>query len=81
MQQTFIGIRTQFENACPLKTFGKTLFYLFIFLCNIGLINHSIKLDTKIIWALEIDLVKLFESSVKTANVAAPDVKIIRHDT
>ena len=50
-------------------------------MCNIGIENHPIKLDIKTICTLEIDLAKLFESNVKVANVAAPDAKIILHDT
>ena len=47
------------------------------FLCDIGLVNHSIKLDTNIFCTLETDLTKMFESNVKAANDAAPDTKII----
>ena len=47
------------------------------FLCNIGLVNHTRKADTKIICTLETDLAKLFESNV---SVAAPDAKIRQHD-
>ena len=45
------------------------------FLCYIGLVNHPIKLDTKTICTLETNLVKLFESIVKVANIRAPNKK------
>lgn len=50
------------------------------FLCNIGLVNHQVKLDTKIICTLETDLLKLFESGKKVKSIAGPDAKIIWDD-
>lgn len=56
------------QNTCrvPLK-----------FLTNIGLVNHPIKFDTKIICTLETDLKKVFESNKQVATVTAPDAQII----
>ena len=39
-------------------------------LCNIGLVNHPIKLDTKIFSTLQPDLAKLLESNLNIANIA-----------
>ena len=55
------------------NTYRIPLRYLF----DIRLINHPIKLDTKLICTLETDLTKLLKSNVKVANVAASDTKII----
>lgn len=50
------------------------------FLTEIGLINHTIKIDTKIICILKTDLSKLFKSNKVVITIADPDVKIIWHD-
>lgn len=51
------------------------------FLTNIGLVNHSIIFDKKIICTREADLSKLFESNKQVAAVTAPDAQMIWHDT
>lgn len=51
------------------------------FLCDIVKVNHLIKLDIKIIFTLETDMAKLFETNQQNANIGGPGAQIIWHDT
>ena len=49
------------------------------FLCDIILVNHPIKHDTKIICTVETYMTKLFKSNEKIAAIAAPGGQILWH--
>ena len=50
---------------------------------DVGLVNFSIKFDTKFNFNLKANYTKLFESRKKVANTSTtqPDAKIIFHNT
>lgn len=69
-----------FKNSCEQSLRTQLTEFPLKLPCDISLVNHPIKLDTKLICTLKTDMIKSFKSNKKVNAIAATDMEIIGHE-